>query len=89
MSYTSIVFLYFFLPAFMGLYAIIKPPHRPFIMSAGSVFVIAWASPWALIPVAGTVLLTYFSGILCYNRRQKSKSADVLMIFFTILSSRL
>lgn len=85
MSYTSIIFLYFFLPAFMGLYAIVKAPHRPFIMSLGSGFVIAWASPWALIPVAATVLLTYFTGIICFNRKQKGQSADGVMVFFTLV----
>lgn len=84
MSYTSIIFLYFFLPAFMGLYAVVKAPYRPLIMSLGSSIVIGWASPWALIPMGLNVLLTYFCGIIIFNRTQKQKSAGPVLAVFIV-----
>ena len=69
----------------MGLYAVFKPPYRPFIMSLGSLFVIAWASRWALIPVILTILLTYFIGIVCFNLKQKSRSAEPAVIAFIVI----
>ena len=84
MSYTSIIFLYFFLPAFMGLYAVVKAPYRPLIMSLGSSIVIGWASPWALIPMGLNVLLTYFCGIIIFNRTQKQKAAGPVLAVFIV-----
>lgn len=84
MNYTSIVFLYFFLPGFMGIYALAGTGMRGFVMSAGSCAVIAWASPAALIPMGVTVLLSYFSGILIYNLRERRRAANTIVTVFSL-----
>ena len=44
MNFTSITFLYFFLPAFFLIYAVTKPAYRAYIMLIGSCTVICWST---------------------------------------------
>ena len=90
MSYTSLIFLYFFLPAFMAVYAVAKARHRQVIMALGSCLVIFWASPYGLIPMGILVVLAYFSGIICFNlRERKAGPAAVTAAFLAVAFTQL
>ena len=91
MSYTSIIFLYFFLPSFMAIYALVKASWRPFIMAAGSCFVTLWVSPFALIPMLVSVAASYLAGISLGRLRlkdNKKAAGAVLLLFLLIISAQ-
>ena len=85
MSYTSIIFLYFFLPSFIVLYAIVKTSWRPVLMAAGSSIVIAWATPFALIPMGIAVTLAYILGLIFGKMKEKKKAAGALLLLFLLI----
>ncbi len=72
------------MPAFFLIYALCKPVWRPAVMSAGSCIMIGWASPYALIPMAVSVLLSYFCGIICHDLREKRSAANAVFALFTV-----
>lgn len=79
MTYSSVFFLFFFLPVFIGIYAIANARHRVKILILGSAAFIAWASPWGLINLAVSVLSAYLGGIFIYNLRDsKARSRAAL-----------
>lgn len=73
------IFLYFFLPVFMGIYCLTRPKHRAKTLVLGSACFIAWAQPLGLINLAVSAFSAYVGGIVIYNfRESKAKSRAVL-----------
>ncbi len=79
MNFSGIVFLYFFLPLFFGIYAISKPFMRAYVMLLGSCAVIAWESPLGLIPFSCSVLIAYLGGLGCKKLKNNKKAATALL----------
>lgn len=79
MTFSSILFLYFFLPVFMGIYGICKPEQRAKILMLGSCFFTAWKDHLGLINLFAAVLLAYIGGILIYNFRTDVKKSRILL----------
>lgn len=75
MLLSDILYLYFFLPVFMGLYALVSPKKRPWLISAANLLFIAAADWRGLIVFAASFICAYFSAIVIYNARvDKEKS---------------
>lgn len=72
----DILFLYIFLPVFMGLYALLKPKARPLLIAAANLFFIAAADVRGLAVFGTVLLLAYFSGIIIYNARGNGKEKN-------------
>ena len=85
MNYTSIVFLYFFLPAFFGLFAVIRPKQRNWVMLLGSLAVIAWGSVKGLIPFGVCALAAYLCGLGCGNKKLKKSVRRAILAADLIL----
>lgn len=84
MYFSSITFMYFFLPLFMIVYAITRPKHRAKILILGSCFHVFWQNALGLIPLAVTVLLAYIGGILIYNFKDHDRKSKIVL-FSSIL----
>ncbi|MBR1739594.1 MAG: acyltransferase [Ruminococcus sp.] len=67
----SIEFLYFFLPLFMGLYAVCTPSLRTKLIPLGAAFLTAWTDVRGLVPLGVSVLVSYLGGIFIFNLRKK------------------
>ncbi|WP_124098014.1 MBOAT family O-acyltransferase [Ruminococcus sp. Marseille-P6503] len=80
MIFSSILFLYFFLPVFMGIYGLAKPKHRAKALALGSCFFTAWENPWGLINLAVSGICAYIGGILIYNFRENRRKSGAAMI---------
>lgn len=85
MNYTSIIFLYFFLPLFFGLYAAAGSKRRTFVMSIGSCAVVAWAQPLGLIPLGISVAVGYVFSLII-DKHRKSGVLPKLLLAVCILS---
>lgn len=79
MNYTGILFLYFFLPLFFGLYAVAGAKRRAVIMSLGSCAVAAWAQPLGLIPLGVSVFIGYCYGRLTVRLAEHSRALGCLL----------
>ena len=69
MTMSSITFLYFFLPLFVGVYAITPKKHRAKTLILGECAFVGWGSLLALIPLFVSSLGTYLLGMMIDNRR--------------------
>lgn len=75
MLLSDILYLYVFLPVFMGLYALLSPKKRPWLISAANLLFIAAADWRGLAVFAVSFICAYFSAIVIYNARvDKEKS---------------
>lgn len=84
------LYLYLFLPVFMGIYALLKPKRRPWLITAANILFIALRGWQGLVIFAVCFSSAYFSGIAIYNRRndlQKIKIRKTLLTLNTLLNS--
>ncbi len=87
MNFTTIIFLYFFLPVFMAVYFITKPGGRAVVLTAGTCIVIAWGEPLGLIPFFLSVLSSYLCAIICFNCRESKVRSRIVLAVNTLLNA--
>ena len=80
MLFSSITFLYYFLPAVLILYFIAPKPLKNVVLMLFSLLFYAWGEPKCVFLMIGTVLLNYVFGLLI----EKSKSRKIKKIFLTV-----
>lgn len=76
----SLGFIYFFLPVFTGLYALIPMKFRGVFSIAVTAFIVGLMDPWGLIPITVCVFSAYLGGIFIYNFRETKKVSRGLLI---------
>ena len=86
MNFTTIIFLYFFLPAFMLVYFLTKPAGRAAVLTLGTCTVIAWSEPLGLLPFFGSAICAYLCGIFCYNFREDKKRQRRVLVLNTVIN---
>ena len=85
MTMSSITFLYFFLPLFVGIYAVTPKKHRAKTLLLGEGVFLGWGSLWALIPLGVSSMCAYLLGMLIDNRRSdKTRQKKVLIVMIGI-----
>ena len=67
----SLEFLYFFLPVFMGVYALSGVRFRKAVFLLGTVVLCLWVSTWGIIPMAVCAVVSYFCGRLIHRFADK------------------
>lgn len=70
----SIEFLYFFIPVFMGIYAVVSPRIRTGVIAAASFAIAAWINPFMLVPLSVSAISAYAGGRII--GRANSSAAD-------------
>lgn len=83
----SIGFIYFFLPIFLGIYALVPVKARPWLMIVASAGAIALNGPMFLVPAAVCVMSAYLGGIFIYNFREKKSKSKLILILSITLSA--
>lgn len=73
MAFTSLAFIFHFLPIFLLVYYIIKPRYRNVVLLMGSLVFYACGNPYYLLLLAISVLVNYFYANRIYTLNEYSK----------------
>ena len=82
----SLEFLYFFLPVFMGVYALSGVRFRKAVFLLGTVVLCLWASTWGIIPMAVCAVVSYFCGRLIHRFADK-KGLKRLWLILSVVAN--
>ena len=86
MLFSSITFLYYFLPAVIFLYFIVPFKFKNFILMIVSLFFYAWGEPTYVFLMIGVSLISYIFGFLI-DRFRENKKLSKLFMFVSLISS--
>ncbi|MBQ5326324.1 MAG: MBOAT family protein [Oscillospiraceae bacterium] len=78
MVFSSLVFLFFFLPAVLALYYIVPSKAKNYVLLFFSMFFYAWGGPSYLMLMLAVIIITYLSGIFMARFPDKKKLFLVL-----------
>jgi alginate O-acetyltransferase complex protein AlgI len=62
MNFTSLIFLFYFLPLFLLIYNLVSREKRDFLVLLGSCAFLGWGSPQSLLLLSATATLDYVAG---------------------------
>lgn len=87
MVFSSLLFLFRFLPAVLLIYYIVPKPLRNFVLLFFSLVFYAWSEPVYIILMLISILVFYTGGILISGFRQKGKikAAKAVMIISSVV----
>ena len=74
MVFSSIEFLFRFLPIFILLYFICKEPYRIYVILVGSLIFYAYGEPLYIFLMIASILINHFIAESMYRRRQGAES---------------
>ena len=88
MIFSSLLFLFRFLPAILIVYYFVPKKFRNFILLLFSLIFYAWGEPIYIILMLGSILVSYTGGILIdsFKQKNKEKEAKTTFIVFSIIS---
>lgn len=81
MVFSSLVFIFVFLPLFLLVYFIF--PNRMFrnlILLGGSVFFYAWGEPLFVFMMLGSIMVNYFGATIIEHFREEAKKSKIVFI---------
>ena len=81
MLFSSITFLYYFLPLTLILYFIAPKPLKNVVLLLSSLIFYAWGEPKCVFLMLATVALNYVLGILIEKAKTKTQKKVFLGIF--------
>lgn len=84
MILTNVLFIYFFLPAFMAVYILLPAKKRPWIIAAANLLILFANGAKSLILFLVGFWAVYFSAIYIYNTAKKESSRKKRRIVFTL-----
>ena len=83
MLFSSITFLYYFLPAVLILYFVAPKALKNVVLLLASLFFYAWGEPRCVFLMLGTILFNYIFGILIEKTKTKKAKTIYLAISVT------
>lgn len=88
MIFSSLLFIFRFLPAILIAYFIFPRSIRNVILFFFSLVFYAWGEPIYILLMLGSIIVSYIGGILIDQLKQlnKMQSAKFILIFFSIIS---
>lgn len=75
MVFSSITFLFYFLPISLAMYFIVPPKGKNLVLLLASLFFYAWGEPIYIVLMLFSILLNYAFGFLIYNARSRAVAA--------------
>lgn len=82
MIFSSMIFLWLFLPVVLGSYFIIKDEYKNILLLVASLIFYAWGEPIYIILMLITITINYVFGILIDRVEQRRK----LLLFLTVMA---
>ena len=88
MLFSSIVFLFYFLPAVSALYYLFRfnVPIKNAILLVASLFFYAWGEPWFLFVMLASILGNYFLALFVDKYREKPQKAKFFVVLSVVLN---
>ncbi len=84
MVFSSIVFIFYFLPVFLFLYFIIPPRFRNGLILAGSIFFYAWGAPQFVFVILVTTIIDFYVVRAMHNASSKPLKKWLLAASLTV-----
>ena len=82
MSFSSITFIFYFLPLFFLIYFLSPKQFKNIVILCGSIFFYAWGAPKFIFVILGTTAIDFF--IVRQMDRSPSKASRNLLLFFSL-----
>lgn len=88
MVFSSLLFLFVFLPAVLIVYYIVPRRLKNSVLLLFSLVFYAWGEPKYILLMLASILLSYVGGILIgwLKQKEKNKTAKAILIIFSVLS---
>ena len=86
MLFSSVTFLFFFLPVVLVLYYIIPAKGKNIVLLIASLVFYAWGEPVYLALMLFTIALNYLGGLLIDRYRSRAKRAKRLLALTVVLN---
>ena len=83
MLFSSITFIYFYLPTVLAVYFLLPVRYRNGWLLAASFLFYAWGEPNYLVIMLLTIFINYFAAILV--SKQKTKAAKFIVLWLSII----
>lgn len=80
MVFSSVIFLFYFLPVTLGLYFIVKKEFRNTVLLLASLFFYAWGEPEFVFVLILSIFINYLVGIGIHVFRESKKSKWIMII---------
>lgn len=80
MVFSSMTFLWIFLPVLLGIYFITKEKYRNIVLLIFSLIFYAWGEPKYIVLMLGSIVINYIFGILLDKQEEKVKRRLVLIL---------
>ena len=81
MLFSSITFLFLFLPIMLAVYYIAPPQWKNLLLLAGSLIFYAWGEPVYIILMILSILLNYFCGMDIENKSENEAKANIFRLY--------
>ena len=89
MLFSSIIFLFYFLPIVLGLYFAIPKRYlraRNMVLLIASLFFYSWGEPVYLFLMVYSIFFNYFMAIQIYNEQHRGGSGKRNLVFTLIVN---
>ena len=80
MLFSSLVFLWLFLPLVLILYRLLPAPCKNALLLAASLLFYAWGEPKYILLMLGSITLNYLGGLLLVRLRGRAKTAALVLV---------
>lgn len=80
MVFSSVIFLFYFLPATLGVYFIVKKELRNAVLLLASLFFYAWGEPKFIVVLILSIFINYLVGIGIHVFRESGKAKWIMAI---------
>ncbi len=86
MVFSSILFLFYFLPAILILYYLAPKKHRNGVLFFGSLFFYAWGEPVYVLLLVLSTIFNYFIGIAIDNSDKNQKKKKIALTIGVVIN---
>ena len=80
MVFSSVIFLFYFLPATLGGYFIVKKELRNAVLLLASLFFYAWGEPKFIVVLILSIFINYLAGIGIHTFRESGKAKWIMAV---------
>ena len=86
MVFSSLLFLFWFIPIFFALYYVVPAKYNNTVLFLGSIVFYAWGEPAYLILIFVSILVNYLAGLgLAYSAPEREHTASEKLIFVSAM----
>ena len=86
MLFSSITFLFIFLPLTLLLYYLVPFRMKNYVMLAASLIFYAWGEPVYIILMILSIILNYFCGQDIYEKRDNARAMKMSLMFGVVMN---